>query len=539
MKPRSSSPILIAALLSTPVFGIGTLTFDADTEGFALAESAPETENVEWSSFNGGSVKVTVTGGWRDQVALKDIWNDPVLGPEIQLAATNGGTLRYTIYLEPDGFDITGGAYPNWFQLLQTSNSANAWDQEFNNSAIPGLGGGDFPLTEVRQIDIEIPIEPGAPEAVGGDGRLQLGAGTEYHELFIGLNSENSFTTATYYIDNLSVEANTVVDTTVPTMAISPATQGLTLIAAGNGQYERRMVRTYGAELLTSWVGQAAPGAPVNYRFHLADFPEITGFTAFVYLIPGTDLEELSDPDWQAPTAARLTAQYVSTDPLSVSADFSYKVDAPNSNGPAGNDYFTVDSVPSSGLGGILANLPASGMTGDWSVSFSSDTDFTITAPDGSSISGAMLQETADLFAGELYVYFGILPGTPENIGESAVISEISITGSEDEFSENFEYEDSEFLEPTPADRSGVRVATIETPYWLSWSLPATGYQLSESPDLGEGGGWLSLDMEPTITVNSKQRAHYLVNLFELFDDESGSNYFRLERPDLEVPPGE
>lgn len=536
MKLNILSPLFGVVLLSPPAFGIGTLTFDTDTEGFALAEAAQETENVEWSSFNGGSVKITCNSGWRDQVGLLDVWNHPVLGPEIQLAATNGGTLRYTILIEPGGFDITDGAYPGWFQPLQTSNSANSWDQEFNSTAIPGLGGGDFPLSETRVIEVEMPFDPGAPESVGGDGLVQLGAGTDYHELLIGLNSEDSFTTATFYIDDLSVEANQEVDTSVPEMSITPAQPGLTLIAAGNGQYERRMVRTLGSAAAVSWVGQASAQAPVSYSFTVEDYPELVGYTAFLYFIPGGDLEELTDPDWQVPTAARMTAQYTALDPMTVTADFSYKIDAPDSNGPEGNDYFTVDSDPSSGLGGILTSFESTAMEGGWSVSFTSDTEFTITAPDGSSSGGTMLQETADLFAGDLTVYLGIIPGAPENIGARAVVSDFTIEGCPDEFDETFEYEFGDFIEFTPEDRSGVAIATVDTPFWISWSLPATGFTLYESPDLGPGEDWIEMTMENVITVTGSEEALYLLNIFELFDDEAENVFFRLERPDPDPP---
>lgn len=533
MNLRTLGPLLTAALLTTPALGIGTLTFDTDAEGFTLGGAGADNDSVEWSSYNGGSLKITVGGGWKDQIALKDIWNDPVLGPEIQLAATNGGTLSYTIYMEPGEFDITDGAYPNWFQVLQTSNSANAWDQEFNNNQIPGLGGGDFPLAETRQIQVTMDIEAGAPEAVGGDGRVQLGSGTNYHELFIGLNSENSFTTATFYVDDLTVEANQVAVTTVPSMQIEDAQPGLNLVAAGNGQYERRMIRNLDSGLGVSWVGNATVGNPVTYSFEVADYPEALSYTAFLYFIPDTGADPYTDPDWQAPTAARLSVQYTSLDPMTATADFAYKIEAPNSNGPAGNDYFTADSVPSSGLGGLLASVDGSGMTGTWSLSFTSDTDFTITAPDGTTGSGSMLQQTADLFAGDLFVYLGILPATPENIGKRAVMSEFGISGVPDGFTETFELNISEHIEKTPADRSGVEFANEGTPCWVSWSLPATGFMLQESPDLGLVETWIEIDMERVINVASQERAYFLVDIYELFYPEAPtSQYFRLERPD-------
>ena len=172
----------------------------------------------------------------------------------------------------------------------------------------------------------------------------------------------------------------------------------------------------------------------------------------------------------------------------------------PGSNGLPGHEYWVGDPAPSHGLGGQLASRYSSKFLGTWKVTFTSDTDFTLTVPDGTTSSGSFNPATAAKFAGPMYVYFGATPSQPGNIGLSAVFSRIKISGTGYPINEQLD------VNPMTADlgvvaavpASVIQVDAAASKYWINWTLPATDFQLEQSTGLA-GGSWVGLPSPVTL----------------------------------------
>jgi hypothetical protein len=544
MNPKTLLPVLLSAGFGiTSIHAQVTLTFDTDLQGFTQGGDATL---VEWSAENGGSMLVSAAGGWAGNCASLEMPTNAAFFDEMKLAETNGGTLSFDVIVRDANVDIPADP-PGWFEMVIIANSAAGWDQSVKGL---GIGGGDWPLDPAERIaNVSIPVF-GESAAVddgnytidtsGGWGNVHLGLNNDGNDLAnggdtTGVNTEPG--SITVYIDNLTIEANQVA-TPPPTLEIKPATRGLNLIAASTGIYDRRMVRT--TDVANSWIGVATEANPVTYAITVKEsLPQ--GFETFIYFVPsidGAEIPDYSDPDWQASHCLRMTLQRDTAGEPGASGSAAYKVNSPDSNGPAGSEYWVNDAtVPSTGLGGTLAYVGGADIDGTWSLTFTSDTDFTISAPDGTSTAGAMLPATAALFDADLHVYFGNLPLSEANLGLGTIYSNITISGIDFFVDENFTdlivdgiIEPDAFLQVVPEGRSGVFVVTDETDYWLQWSLPAPGYLLEQSVDLGEPGPWETMLMDKAVNVGN---SHMLLLLDSLETLDPDANYFRMAKPDV------
>lgn len=329
---------------------------------------------------------------------------------------------------------------------------------------------------------------------------------------------------STMWVDNIVLKApDVVVEDPPPVVRLEPATPGLHLVSSGPGIYDRQALRTATPEY--SWVGR---NQPVTYSFTLKEFPPEAGYTAFLYLTPGTGFATgLNYVDYSADNCIVLF--------LNNNADGSggmrlaYKDSAPNSNGQAGHDYWTNDD--GTGKGGSLAYVNSSTVLGTWSLTFDSDTSATITSPDGNTASATLLPETAAKYVNPVYAYFGSVPGDASRQGRTAIYSRIKISGTPNPVDEDFSVIPfNALLEKSPSDANGIFQATkADTPMFVKWTLPAVGYKLQQSADLGQTG-WMempSANAEGTVTARSERWK--LLNAADLQDPKRG--FFQLMKP--------
>lgn len=320
----------------------------------------------------------------------------------------------------------------------------------------------------------------------------------------------------------------------VPTLTIEPTTPGLNLFAT-NGQYDRQTVRTTVPE--HSWVDAAGP---VTYSVTISQYPAQAGFQTVIYLVPAETLAiGMNFPDWSEPICGAVFIN--NTAEGGGNMRFSYKNHQRDSNGYLpGHDYWTNDNgevytggegpgADGTGKGGSLAFVNSATILGTWSVTFPDDTTVQILAPDGQTATGTMLPETAALFAGPLYVYFGVVPQSPENVGLGAVFSNVSITGVANPLSESFtSIMDPSILEISAINPAGaLQILPAETPAWLRWSLPDSGYKLQQSTTLTATPPWQDLTATNVLILRGEKWK--LVNPNELLNPRTG--FFRLYKP--------
>lgn len=537
-KFRKGHALALSALLASTLAAPAevTLTFDTDTQGAIAGSNAT---SMLWNSYGGGSLALTSGTGWAPSGVVINLNNaDHVndggpapaalaaLRSELQLALINGGTLSYKITVETDAFGT--GPFPGWCQTIYQGRSWAGYDQSIGGQAGQGQLGVNFngaPLPAAVEFVVNYNIE--AAQTTIADSTVQIRGDSPFREFHLGLNTENIGGTMRFYIDDFTIDANEVVaPQIIPTVTITPAMPGLQLISSGSGQYDRQCVRT-AADLDVSWVGGTFPK---SYELTISDYPKVAGYETVIYFVPeGAGVSSSnSSPDYSEPLCAGLWI-YPNGDG-SGSMALRYKDHVANSNGPAGNEYWTGDPAPSDGLGGELAARYSAQFLGTWKITFTSDTDFTLTGPDGSTTSGAFNAATAAKFAGPMYVYFGVVPGQVANVGLSAVFSKIKITGTgypmeEDLAATAF----SSNLEVAASVPASVVQVTPDDPakFWINWTLPATDFQLTQSSDLGVGDPWVVV---PT-PVTHKTKFGRAKLLMESEVSSTSTDFFRLVKP--------
>ena len=519
-----------AFLVSTAVSKADvTLTFDTGTQGIVAGGDAT---SVVWDSV-GKRLEINTTGGWRPQGAYLDLNSADssivALKTEFSQALVNGGTLTYDIVVETTS--VTGGN-PGWFESMYIGNSSAGWDQTYGGGKDQITAYGAFPLAAPILHTVNYTIE--AASSVASDTIAQFGPSSGWYQIYFGLNSAGG-TTIKYYIDNIKIAANVVAaPVVIPNVTITPAVPGLNLVSSGIGQYDRQCVRTDEGNDET-WVGGTFPK---TYELTIADYPKVAGYETVIYFAPGSGISTTnSNPDYSEPVCAG--AWIYPNGDGSGSVSFRYKDFVPpappgggpppnGSNGPAGHEYWMADPAPSHGLGGQLASQYSAKFLGTWKITFTSNTDFTLTVPDGSTSSGSFNPATAAKFAGPMYVYFGNVPSQVANIGLGGVYSRFKITGTvypiDENLALNLMSSDLQVAATVPA--SVVQVTPDVAKYWINWTLPATDFQLQQSTNLASSS-WVALPSP--VTLNTKYGKARL-----LLESEVASptvDFFRMVKP--------
>jgi len=349
-------------------------------------------------------------------------------------------------------------------------------NQDFSQTWLRGFTVSATPVD--GWIHVVVPIDSTAPKVSAITGVvLKMWSG----------DANNGLTgSAVFWIDNVKLIAKT--DTTPPpppTLSLEKATQGLRIIASAPGsQYQRQAIRT--TEPTQSWVGVADP---VTYSMTINDAPGTNnnGYQVHMMLVQGVDVQNfVTSPDWNQPHVVFLEISQNGAG--GATATFRYKTNLPNGN----SMYYNAN--PTNGPVGALAAISDSGIRGTWSLRFAKNTDVTLTAPSGVSTNFTLPSEGAELFADSLYAYFGFQPNQLANIGTSATLGRIQISGTATPVDETFIG-----MRPTPEsplqldpalwqivaeDPAGVNLVPPGSGFWTKWTVPAAGFKLQTSPDL-------------------------------------------------------
>ena len=138
-----------------------------------------------------------------------------------------------------------------------------------------------------------------------------------------------------------------------------------------------------------------------------------------------------------------------------------------------------------------------------------------------------MPAEDAGLFAGDITVYYGIMPAQNANIGMTAILSAAKVTqGAAALVDENFAAVLDAGLWKLQAESvASVAVVTDADPFWVYWTSPASGFTLQKNPGL-EAANWVDSTAKASL-VGTQWRV--LVTGDELPGPDAG--YFRLVKP--------
>lgn len=498
------------------------------------ASLAQAQENILISSFDTEDTAAAWSRWWGNAPQTYE-WDGTVNNP----ADPASGSLKATI-----GFDLAAHGGENQFALLgnmaETVDGTKYTNLVFDlrwDPASPKTPGGDFGYLEYgfkaadwsqvwlggRSISGEgwqrlvIPIDPTLNKLDQVNGVvLKLWSG----------DANNGMTgTTVFWLDNVMLEANTNIVVDPPTLSLAAAQPGLQLFASASGsQYQRQNIRTVGGE--QSWVGQ---GQPVTFSLTLAGYPDAahSGFQTHVFLVPADSPPTESAPDWNRPNVVFL--EIGNNADGGAYANLRHKTNQPNGN------TMLFNGDPNNGPVGQLASVGSTTPLGTWALTFANDTDFTLTAPDGSSTTGQFPAESAALFAGPLYAFFGVQPNQPGNIGQSAIFSAVKITGVPTPIDDGFagvppddggpNRLNPEVWQVVAEDPAGVVLVPQDTAWWAWWTVPANGFVLEQSAAVDTG--WTPSAATP-VQIGSRRGAP----LSAAGLPAGGNAFFRLVRPE-------
>jgi hypothetical protein len=308
--------------------------------------------------------------------------------------------------------------------------------------------------------------------------------------------------TAKFWIDNIVLKG-TAGPPPPPTVKLpTKAVAGLNVFSSTQGLYDRQEAELMQSSGL-SWVGQATSAKPVSYSFTIVGYPNSYNCEAYLFLTPNPAAND-SAPDWNETNCAIF---YLQGNASSSYAHFQYKVNepggntmygggAPYTNAPGSWDGVTPNYLES----GNLATLPVSvGIYGTWTLAFSSNTNGTIIAPDGTSTNFVVPPYNTGYFTEQttpgFNVYLGMQANAADGLNQAVVYGSFAVSNSATPFSENFLTDSvldttNTWRTSVAAGPKGVLIVPSNAAYWVDWTLPATGYSLQTSPVLNAPLDW-------------------------------------------------
>jgi hypothetical protein len=340
-----------------------------------------------------------------------------------------------------------------------------------NNAGEPAfIGNVDIPDTASNGwVSVTCPINPSAP---GLDGACGIVLKKWISQPWGELNSPNY---VYFWIANVWFEG-TAAPPPPPTLQSPTAPNpGLNIFASteGNQYYDRQEVALVASNGV-SWVGNATSANPVTYSFTINSFPpsSTSSGQGEAYLILA------SNPSYYdtALDYNETNAVVIEVIPTTTGSQmlFTSKV-----NLPASETYATDGSVNYSGS-----------PVGTWSITFTSDTNVTLTAPDNTTSSFVFTNAPyfAETQSPGSYLYLGMQANNILSMNHAVCYSRFSISGVPAAMSDNFLADTTlntnvwyKFMTTGP---SGVFVEPPGAEYWLTWSTPAGGFQLQTATSL-------------------------------------------------------
>ena len=448
------------------------------------------------ASNNAASGSMKVTFGFDAQLDISGNNKGALtldLGAPID--ASTYQSLELDVKIDPASV-TDGSGNSGYFQLVVRYGGFYDWNPQF---------GGNLRISDGwRRIRVAPPVAPV----------------NDIYAFTIELNGGAALTgPVTFYVDNLKF-TTTNVPPPSPTIAVERPQRGLNLIPT-SGQYQRQNIVAT-SDPGYGWVGSAEP---VTYSITIHKYPDAShsGFQTHMFLVPAPPTAD-SAPDYSQPHVVFLDIQSQANG--SAFAAFRYKV-----NEPGGNNFL----YGAGSLGGVSGISPV----GTWSMTFTEDTNVTVTAPGGAVGNFHLPPAAAALFVNPLAVWVGAQPNSGPNIGQTVILSGARITkGSTTLLEDNFltaETLDLQKWQVVAGDPIGVRVIGSDAAFWLSWPIPDGGFALQFTTTPGDSGSWVNTGwVAPLIGSMKKILVYYSTQNPQpgkTYAPSPGNAYFRLLHP--------
>ena len=305
-----------------------------------------------------------------------------------------------------------------------------------------------------------------------------------------------------FYIDNIRFAARKVTPPP-PTIALKQLKNtGLMADTVSSETGGRQHITTVNS---VPWEGNASASSPVIYSMTITAVPDpsiYSNYEAHIFLAPRNDI---GNPDNNATDTGWL--RILDNSDGTATATMHWKTNSAFNytmlwNAQVGGEYGT------NGWGaGFLATMQAPTILGTWSISFTSDTDFTVKGPGGIQTNLTIPREWVDVWdadAGGIgpvaYPMFGIDPNTRVNQGQ-AFLSNVTVSGGGafGNITNDFTTE----LDTTVWDTLGDNIFVVTNPAWIvSWSTPASYFSLFAAAYLTNPIPWVDVTNNPAVPVN-------------------------------------
>lgn len=509
-----------AALALVSLAGINNASADLYYDTFDTSAVPPMPDGT------GGGLAATSSNIWDGAVNGPNEPNSPSGSMYVAAAFTNvAGWQELQLNFSAPGGSLSVGTYLNVEFDLKV-------DVANSHAAADGTYGGVYPV-----------IQEWSPNNVWGQLPGQVIAGTSawqhfkfsmasapspMNRLVLDFNTGGSGVTnmVKFWVDDIVFTAPPLPAPTLLSPIPAPKHPGLQFLPAGGNQYQRVMVYPNPSTKGTAfgWYGTTPP---VSYSFTITNFPLVGGYTAQIFWIPNNAMvygPADTSVDWNCTNDLILTVS-ANSNASSWGVTMAAKTNSPGALGN-GNPNLTITNF-------AWTNLPV----GKWTVTFNNNTDFTITAPDNSTVSASLPADVANLVSGNSLsstadtVYFGIQPNMPDGIGQPAVFSNIQIAGTtpntiNDSFNAgSLDTNTWTTLTDVPGD---ITVNNGDQVWWLRWNTPNDqGYATVQGAS-SITGPWQ--DLEPSsnwLLVNTNRYAFITASDLSNIGATSAA-YFRL-----------
>lgn len=492
--------ILTASMLSLSIINSqGQSKYVANT--FVDADEVADTANGGANSWQNWFGTAYYNASWDSS----DASNNP-----------NSGSLKIESYFPDAG--IGGQFGPQFFVI----NGFNGYVNGTYPQGIPGNGNPTLGVSVATNVQYDIRFEPSSAYdtnnnawpwvTVGtrGTGFSQLAFADQYSSYShdntnwvhisraIGVNQgwtniPNIYFShydgtlggaVTLYIDNIvfDLAPPTGAPTSVPSPAIQLAKPSLRLLS-GPSQYNRIQVAT--VDTNQSWVGGSYP---VSYSFAISGVDSTTSLNEFhVFLVPVNynqgglaAINQYTDYS-SASNVVRLQVTGGAPGISTAFANISWKTNLINAN----PDH-------------TILNITNNALVGTWTLTFSSATAGTLTAPGASPAAFNLESDVAATFANPLVAFFGVQPNPTDGIGQYVDLTQIQTAGVASpgvaissllDASGNV---DTNAWQTTSVSADGTLLVTVKTnsSAWLNWSLPDYAAKVTTSASIGSGSVW-------------------------------------------------
>ena len=342
--------------------------------------------------------------------------------------------------------------------------NGDALKYELFPSNVPTAGSG--------YQHFSIPLDKFSPSGNNGntsldptDSAMSVGFGA------IGYPPSITASPETILVDNIQILlTNHPVTIVRPTMHEVPAKPGLRIFAQNYSQlYNQEGFGTVDSS--QSWIGATA-ASPRKYSVTFQDFDTVDGYTFFSQFVQNSGGVVNPYIVFVNPNALTWRIVHQATGFTSL---VDWKTNAANFT--PGSNVLTMVTTSTNGRG-------------TWTLTFSNNTDGTVTAPDGTKGSFSLPAGLDAQFADPMTICFGTAPSADvAGFGQWLTLSSVTITNvngvnESDDFTKDALLNTNLWDPAFSLDPGSVIQVSTNTPYWVNWTIPDPQFGLGTKADL-------------------------------------------------------